>query len=211
MCATCQAVGKVVFVDKVVEPNIAAMEFEINRFDPVAAPAQQHEHRVSGRVQLEHRADTSADEWLRRLACGYAILAETNLPESYLDRTLTGFAQTVPGAQPKQVNEIKSALKRLAAPVETVATVISDKSDFVIEMSETEDGTGDVWEKIGDQTASTPESACRGFLVAYCHGRLAESDLTAEKKREVASRMVNKLLGRVRATTVGVRSNSCAG
>ncbi len=206
MCATCGAVGRVVYKDHVVKPNASALEFHLARLDPVATPATHHEHHVSGRVELEHRAETSTAEWLRRLAGGYAILAETNLPESFLDRTLTGFAQTVPGAQPKQVNEIKSALKRLAAPVEMVATVISDKSDFSIEMSETEDGTGGVWEKIGDQTASSPESACRGFLVAYCHGRLADKDLTAEKKRETVSKLVSKFLRRVRAVPKTVES-----
>ena len=186
-CATCGAVGRVVYKDHVVKPNASALEFHLARLDPVAPPAQQHDHRVSGRVEIEHRADASTDEWLKRLAGGYAILAETNLDPAFLDRTLTGFAQTVPGAQPKQVNEIKSALKRLAAPVETVATVISDVTEFWIELEK--DGE---WHRIAEHSAHTEASACKGFLIGYCAAKWPED-------RELAKKMAGKLLPRVRA------------
>jgi hypothetical protein len=187
MCATCGAVGRVVYKDHVVKPNASTLEFHLARLDPVATPATHHEHHVSGRVEIEHRA--SADEWLKRLAGGYAILAETNLPESFLDRTLTGFAQTVPGAQPKQVNEIKSALKRLAAPpVETVALPAPDALiNFWIELEK--DGE---WHRIAEHSAHTEASACKGFLIGYCAAKWPED-------RELAKKMAGKLLPRVRA------------
>ncbi len=188
MCATCQAVGHVVFVDKVVEPNIGAMEFEINRLDPMVAPAQQHEHRVSGRVELEHTQAPPA-EWIERLGAGFAILAEAHLHPSFMDRTLGEYAASVPGSNPKMLSDLRAAIKKVAdgKTVETTATAISDVTDYWIELEK--DGT---WHRVGEQQAHAPENACRGFLNAFCAGKFPDEP-------ERAKKYAIQLLSKVRA------------
>ena len=186
-CATCGAVGRVVYKDHVVKPNASALEFHLARLHPVAPPTQHHEH--SGAIAVEHRrAEIVPAQWLERLGAGLAILSEANLDPAYMDRTLDSYANSIPGASPKQIDEIRKAIKQVSErTVETTALPISDLTDYWIELEK--DGQ---WHRIGEQSAHAPQNACRGFLNAYCAGKFPDEP-------ERAKKYATQLLSKVRA------------
>jgi hypothetical protein len=182
----CGAIGEIVYIETAVLPNAANLQWEMERLMPEQNPSQRVEHH--GTVNVGHRgAEIVPAQWMERLGQGFAILREANLDPAFMDRKLVEFAESVPGASGKQVDQIKEAIKQVSErkAIETTALPISDLTDYWIELEK--DGA---WHRVGEQSAHAPENACRGFLSAFCAGRFPDEP---ERAKKYAIQMLSKV------------------